>query len=264
VIKTAWHPIKIRQTTGDSQPTSPNAGPQTGTFTGQSSSQKFYFVRFNVYIVGGKPWRVRVEGQASSWVIGEVPTPLKGAEIPPWLGARTDSLRVEIHDRLKKFAVALEDPKPATKPIPRREDVVEVEKGKYANVPPAAAEVIKRVYRAAVARDAATIRAAMADEFVWSHGGGDSADVAIAMWQADTTLLEQIAALLDAGCRLTKGGSAAAEGAGNAGAAATNGAGVTEVSCPPAYTEQDDYRGYRVGFREVGGTWKMVYFLQDD
>ena len=58
-------------------------------------------------MVGGKPWRVRVTGEASEWELGAVPVTLRGADEPHWLQGRTDALRVAIYRRLKAYAVPL-------------------------------------------------------------------------------------------------------------------------------------------------------------
>jgi hypothetical protein len=246
-VKTGWHPVKIRTGTNDLQDNSgqvndPNAPPQlqgNPTFQSGALGRKQYFIRFTVAVIGGKPWRVRVEGQASSWdIAGGVPTQLKGAETPAWLEGRTAALQVAIHQRLKKYAVRLK----YRKPVGPKHDKTDL--AKYGNVPAGAAQLVSRVHRAAVDRNPEALRTSMIDEFSWSGGSAPSADVAIAMWQADSTLLGELAKVLEAGCRIDDS--------------------RTLVTCPPAYTEEPSYRGYRAGFKVVDGRWRMTFFMNGE
>lgn len=246
-IKTQWHPIRIRDDEQQSQggthdPTQVNSdgtvNQSQGAFRTTRLGAKNYFIRFDVAVVGGKPWRVKVQGHASVHEIGGgVPTPLTGAETPPWLEGRENALRVAIHRRLRKHAVKLkfksEDDKPKA--------IVKGTRESYGNVPDAASKAVTEVHRAALTRDAAALRSKMVDEFSWSAGGAPSADVAIATWQADGAILGELARVLDAGCRTDDSGKL--------------------VTCPPAYTEQPSYDGYRAGFKLIDGDWKMAFFL---
>ena len=245
VIKTSWHPVKIR--TGGNQPSStPQGGrtqsnqiqPSGGTFRTGSIRRKQFFIRFDVVIHGGKPWRVKLTGHASSWDVGGTPTPLTGAAVPSWLAGRENSLRMSIHDRLKQYAVKLKFRKRA------KPGAAPLKLAKYGNLPDKAAKTVATVHRAADARDAAELRANMVDEFTWSFGEDPNADVAVAMWQADSTTLAKLASVLAAGCRVDDGGGL--------------------VTCPPQYTEQASYIGYRAGFKREGDRWKMSFFVMGD
>src|SRR5688500_18981805 len=67
------------------------------------------FIRFDVTVTGGRPWRVRVTGKASEWEPGNaIPSELRGAATPHWLPGRRDSLMVAIYKRLAQYAVKLE------------------------------------------------------------------------------------------------------------------------------------------------------------
>ncbi len=67
------------------------------------------FVRFDVSIVGTRPYEVRVVGHASMWRVGSaLPTPLEGADEPPWLAGRVDALRAAIYEGLRQYAVETE------------------------------------------------------------------------------------------------------------------------------------------------------------
>src|ERR1043165_3905034 len=87
---------------------------------------KRYFVRFDVSVAGGRPWRVKVVGHASEWEPGAaMPTELKGPARPPWLEGRLDAPTLAIFKRVKQFAVPMkeelvkdkpDDPTPKTDP----------------------------------------------------------------------------------------------------------------------------------------------------
>ncbi len=243
-IKTAWHIVKIRTGTGEEardpvqhDPTSVRS--PDPTFQQEAIGRKQYFVRFSVAVIGGRPWRVRVEGEASSWdIAGGVPSPLKGAETPPWLEGRVNALQVAIHERLEKYAVRLQPAKLKERPKAK------VDMAKYGNVPDGAAKLLAAVQQAALGRDPEALRAAMVDDFSWSAGSDPSADIALAMWQADTAILGELAKVLDQGCRVDDS--------------------QTLVTCPPAYTEEPSYGGYRAGFKLIDGKWKMSFFLSGD
>jgi hypothetical protein len=237
VIKTGWHAVRVRTGTTDesTDPTSAVSG--NPAFQQGALGRKTYFIRFNVAVVGGDPWRVRVEGQASSWdIAGGVPEPMTGAEKPPWLDGRVAALQLAIHDRLKKYAVKLKFKDPAE----RGRAVAQTDNAKYGNVPQPAARVVSFVKQAALERNTTALRDLMVDDFSWGDGGEPSADVAIAMWQADATILGELASVLDAGCRAD--------------------AAKTTVTCPPAFTDDPGYDGYRAGFKRFGDRWLLAFF----
>lgn len=235
-IKTAWHPINIQ--TGQPDSSSPN---QQTSNTNQAFSQTVsvrerFFVRFDVNVVGGRPWRVRVDGYASSWKAGDIPTPLKGQAIPHWLKGRTEALQLSIYRRLKKHAVKLKTEKVAPRPVQKAPDVA-----KFAELPPEAAKVVAEAEQASGARDVGRLRAVMADDFTYSLGDAPSADTAVLVWKADATILAELNRTLGAGCALD-----AAKG---------------QVVCPAAYLTDGNFAGYRAGFAQVGGQWKMTFFV---
>jgi hypothetical protein len=244
VIRTAWHHVPISSDNSDSA-TQTNANTATGGTgalgnTASATGRKTYFVRFDVYVVGGKPWRVRVDGYASEWDAGAVPAPLKGAAIPSWLKGRVDALYVAIYKRLKGYAVPLEDEVAApVEPEAPLEDLAG-----FGPIPEDAAEAVRAVRRAAAKRDVAALRTLIADDITWSFGAAPGADGAIAMWQADGTQLEAMVKVLDGGCRLDEAGA--------------------QVTCPPAYTESPGYLGHRAGFEKRGQAWKLTFFVSGD
>lgn len=234
VIRTAWHPVRIQtERAGESQNNPLGAG-QSSALTTTTGQRKTYYVRFRVYVVGGKPWRVRVEGEASSWEVGEIPTPLSGAAIPPWLAGRTDSLRLAIHERLRDYAVPVEEDRPAkAKPKQSKADP-----SAFASLPPAAAKVVAEVAAAARDRDLEALRAQMADDIAWSPGA-TGADTALALYSADSSLLAAMSAALEKGC----------------------GAARNEVFCPAAGNEPG-FRGHVARFAIVDGAWKLTAFFE--
>lgn len=233
VIRTAWHPVRIQsESAGASQDNPVNTN--TSGLSTTSSRRKTYYVRFRIFVVGGKPWRVRVEGEASSWEIGEIPQPLKGAEIPPWLKGRTDNLRVAIHKRLTDYAVPLKKDEVVAKKVEERPDETP-----FASLPPAAAKVVATVAQAARTRNLEALRRLMADDLSWS-AGATGADTAVAMYSADATLLSAMSATLEKGC-----GSS----------------GDTEILCP-ADARAPGFRGYFARFTVIDKAWKLAAFFQ--
>ncbi|MBA3820495.1 MAG: hypothetical protein H0X17_16515, partial [Deltaproteobacteria bacterium] len=103
LIKTAWHQVSYANNEDDmanQRTMATGQGVGGGAVTpGQAAvgqptrlAYKRFFIRFEVGVVGGRPWRVRVVGHASEWEPGNaLPTELKGAARPPWLDGRTDA-----------------------------------------------------------------------------------------------------------------------------------------------------------------------------
>jgi hypothetical protein len=244
-IKTAWHPVHVAEGNDEEQipsqsqqmnPNSPNA------FQATTALRKNYFVRFDVHVVGGRPWRVRVHAQAASWKAGEQPVPLHGADVPSWLEPRKEALEVAIHKRLKQYAVRLKVESESQRRV-RAEAPAGDLKRFGANLPAGAARAVAEVERAASARDVGRLRPLMADEFTYSFGDSPSADTAIVMWQADPTILAELGKALGAGCAQDKEG---------------------QVVCPAGFVTDPNFTGYRAGFRNVAGGWKMVFFVAGD
>jgi hypothetical protein len=154
---------------------------------------KRYFIRFDISVVGGRPWRVKVVGHASEWEPGAaMPVELHGASKPPWLEPRSDALRVSIYKRIKQYAIPMkeEETKSAEDELPKTDPLT------FKDVPPAAAKRLADVKDALGHRDYVALRPQLADDIVWSLGGGTGADAAMAMWQADPVQLDAMAAVL--------------------------------------------------------------------
>lgn len=241
IIKTPWYPVHVKQGTDDAaQANTVTPGTPRTAFSTTSALRQEFFIRFDVHVVGGRPWRVRVQGEASSWKAGENPTPLRGPEIPSWLEGRVNSLEVAIHKRLKKHAVELTfapatEVKPAAKPI---------DTAKFGSLPKAAALVVAEVERAASARDVARLRGLMVSDFTYSTGDEPSAETAMVVWQADPSLLGELVKVLEAGCAHDP-----AKG---------------QVVCPAAFLRDESAPGYRAGFRLSDGSWKMAFFVNGE
>ena len=244
-IKTAWHQVRI--TAGNQDPPKTQSPDRQPTlFTAASRVNKRYFIRFTVRVIGGNPWRITIVGQASEWdPATAMPTELKGGDEPHWLEGRTNSLRVAIHERLAKFAVTL--PSTAT-PVANQgktKDPVAVDSSQFSQLPPGAARVIEATLRASKSRDFTALEATMKRDFQWSLGAPPGARDALVMWQADTSVLDLLAEAIEAGCRADPDGK--------------------RVTCPPAYTEQEEFLGHRVGFEQAAdGSWLMAFFVSGD
>ena len=251
-IHTSWHQVRFQNQSEDpraAQLSATTQGLNNGTGqggVGQGSTgmaaaprgvYKRFFVRFDISVLGGRPWRVRVVGHASEWEPGmAIPTELRGAAVPAWLPGRVDSLTVDIYRRLKKVAVKdagvaadvfVEEPK-------------KTDARKFASVPPAAATTLASILDVLNVRSYDALRALIDDNAVWSLGAGPSGDTALAMWQADATVLEAMHKVIDAGC-----------------GASSNG----EVVCPAAASDPA-YVDWRLTLSARAGTWKIAAFVQ--
>jgi hypothetical protein len=254
-IQTAWHQVPYANSGGDDAATrgtyagnpmgggpmmNPTAGPGSAPTSAGNTQMltKRYFVRFDVTIVGGRPWRVHVSGHASEWEPGNaVPTELHGGNVPHWLAGRTDELVVAIYGRLKAYA------KPSKEPIeepPPEADAHPIDTKLFGAIPPDAAKLAADLERAVERRDYAALRAATADDVTWSLGADPGADTALAMWQADPTALDDLVAAMKAGC--------AADG-------------DKRVVCP-AGAAADGYTGWRVVLEPRGTAWKLTTFVR--
>lgn len=238
VIKTAWHQVKFNDPGAD-DPKSVRSRDQTagvgaaspGGALGHNPSlaRRVNFIRFDVHVAGGRPWRVRVIGTASQLEPGNaLPTELRGANKPHWLPGRVDALTVAIHRRLSKYA------QPAPKMIE-----VEVEPPPKAQVggdiPDGAREIAQAIVAAIETRDYDALRATCADDVLWSLGAAPGVDGAMAMWQADPGVFGQMQKAIAAGC-------------------ATDG---EDVVCPAGAA-----RGaWQLRLARRGTAWKLAAFL---
>ena len=245
VIRTAWHRVAVQTGSGrvnqqQGGQIAGNNASSVGLTNTTASDRRQYFIRFRVHVLGGKPWRVRVVGEASEWAAGDVPMPLKGAEVPPWLKGRTDALRVAIHKRLKHVAVHVE------KEIPQAEGTIITidEPPGFGDIPEGAQLLLEEIHRALSLRSFEDLRSQLADDVLWSPGEAGNADVAMVMWQADSSLLEAMRIAIGRGC--------------------VAGDGNVTVSCPRAYSEEPNYRGHRLIAEERAGRWVVTAFVKSE
>lgn len=207
-IKTAWHQVSYANTQDDLSGSRTLASGSTGGIGSTSASQqvgmptrlayKRFFIRFDVTVLGGRPWRVKVIGHAAEWEPGAaLPVDLTGAAKPPWLDGRTDALTLAIYKRMKRHAVTMKDEVAPVKP----EDLIPKTDPKgFDNVPAAAANRLALVKDAVTRREYSTLRAQLFDDVAWSLGGAPDADTAMAMWQADPETLDAMARSIGIKC----------------------------------------------------------------
>lgn len=208
MIKTAWHQVSYANNQDDlsnQRTVAQSQGMSSGgTTAGQASAgmptrlaYKRQFVRFDISVVGGRPWRVKVVGRAAEWDPGNaMPTELRGMARPPWVDARTEALQVSIYRKMKQYAVPMkEEVELKTGPVMPTTDP-----SSFKGVPPEAAKALASIKDALARRDHAALRSNLADDVVWSLGGAPGADTAMAMWQADPETLDAMARTIAGGC----------------------------------------------------------------
>ena len=122
-ISTAWHEVRYandQDADMANQSTLANAqGVNTANAQNPSALQagmptrlayKRYYIRFDVRVVGGRPWRVKVIGHASEWTPGAaLPVELHGMARPHWLKGRTEALELSIYKKIKQYASSVTD-----------------------------------------------------------------------------------------------------------------------------------------------------------
>jgi hypothetical protein len=256
-IKTAWHQVQMANQNDDMM----NPGTMTnGTGMGMGGGAagmggmgangmspgamaaggtptrlafKRFYVRFEVAVIGGRPWKVKVIGHASQWDPGNaMPTELHGIARPPWLEPRTQALQVAIWKRIKQFAIPMKE-EVKTEPV---DDLPKTDPSSFKDIPPLAAKRLAAIKDALAHRDYAALRPQLADDVVWSLGGDPSADTAMAMWQADPAAFEAMTAAL-----------------------ASCGEDGKRVTC-----KTTDAHAYVLVIELRGDTWKVTSFVKPD
>lgn len=243
-IKTAWHQVTYANTQDDlsnQQILAQNQGISSGASAGGVSpaanqagmptrlAYKRTFIRFDVSVVGGRPWRVKVVGHAAEWDPGNaVPTELHGMARPPWLDGRIEGLQVAIYRRIKAYAVPMPKQVEVVKDEP---DVPKTDPATFKNVPVAAGKALAMLKDVLAMRDYVTLRLLLSEDVTWSLGGAPGADTAMAMWQADGESVEAMGRTIAGGCGPKPEGG---EGA---------------VTCPPG--------------PPVAGAWQLEMAVQD-
>jgi len=211
-VRTAWHQVTYASNTDDLSQGRTLSTAANGGALAQSQGQaaagmptrlayKRYFIRFDVTVAGGRPWRVKIAGHASEWEPGAaLPVEMRGVAKPPWLDGRNDALTIAIYKRIKSFAVPMKELPPEIKP---EDNMPKTDPKTFANVPPDAAKRLAILKDAVSHRDYASLRSQVFDDIAWSLGGAPGAETAMAMWQADTEALDAMAKTIVAGCAAT-------------------------------------------------------------
>jgi hypothetical protein len=209
-IATAWHQVLFAGNSDDSdmmnrQSLAPGTmgNPGMGSPSGGAGmptrlATKRYYIRFDVSVIGGRPWKVKVNGHASEWDPGAaMPVEMHGANRPPWLDPRIDQLNVAIYKRIKQYAKQMPDDEEAK---PSEDELPKTDPATFTGVPAPAAKRLAEVKDTLAKRDYAALRPLLADDIAWSLGGGSGADAAMAMWQADPAAFDAMSAAIAAGC----------------------------------------------------------------
>ncbi|MGE0399768.1 MAG: hypothetical protein AB7T06_23845 [Kofleriaceae bacterium] len=246
-IKTAWHPVSAQ---ADGQDVSSQGTVAANSGIGGSTSPaasvggmptrlayKRQYIRFDISVVGGRPWRVKVVGHAAEWDPGNaMPTELKGMARPPWLDGRIESLQVAIYRKLKTAAV----PMPADVEVVKDEpQMPKTDPSTFKNVPPAVAKRLAFIKDALGRRDYAALRTVVSDNVVWSLGGAPGAETAMAMWQADSESLDAMSSVIVGGCGTTD----------------------TKTTCPPGPPIAG---AWQLELALEGDSWKISSFVKSE
>lgn len=245
-ISTAWHQVSYannqddlqnQRTLAQSQGYNPGMGASPAASMAGTPTRlayKRYFIRFDVSVTGGRPWRVKVIGHASEWEPGAaLPSELRGAARPSWLDGRIEALQVAIYKRIKKYAVPMKE---EIKTSPE-DEFPRTDPSTFAGVPAGAAKRLAAIKDSLSHRDYAALRPQLDENVVWSLGGGTGADVAIATWQADPATFEAMQAVIAAGCAA---------------------AGDKKVTCPGGEPKVGAYQLVL----ELHGEWKVTSFVR--
>ncbi|HEY5923399.1 MAG TPA: hypothetical protein VIV11_17085 [Kofleriaceae bacterium] len=245
-ISTAWHQVSYANNQDDlanQRTLAQGQGVQSGAGQGARMvgvptrlAYKRFFIRFDVTVMGGRPWRVKVVGHASEWEPGAaMPSDLRGAQRPAWLDGRIEALQVAIYKRIKQFAVPMKE---EIESDPDNE-LPKTDPSQFAGIPAGAAQRLAAIKDSLAKRDYNSLRPQLDDNVVWSLGGGTGADVALATWQADPGTFEAMADVIAAGC-------------------VSNGA--KQVLCPAG----DPQVGKWQLVLEPRGDWKVTSFVRGE
>jgi hypothetical protein len=246
-ISTAWHQVSMANNQDDlsnQRTLAQGQGVQSnlaGTGAGMVGvptrlAYKRFFVRFDVSVIGGRPWRVKVIGHASEWEPGAaLPSELRGAQRPAWLDGRIESLQVAIYKRIKKFAVPMKE----EVEVDPDDGVAKTDPAQFTGVPSGAAKRLAAIKDALAKRDYTGLRPQLDDNIVWSLGGGEGADVALATWQADPGTFVAMSEVIAAGCASS---------------------GDKKVLCPAGEPQRGKYQLVL----ELRGDWKVTSFVRGE
>lgn len=242
-IKTMWHMVQYANNQDDlANPrviaqgqglvNTPGAAQSAAAGMPTRLAYKRYFIRFDVSITGGRPWRLKVIGHAAEWEPGAaLPTELRGVARPTWLDGRTDALLMSIYKRVKTHAVVMKEEEEVD------DSVAHTDPTAFKDVSPEAGKRLAAIKDALGERDHSGLRGQLADDVVWSLGGGVGADAAMALWQADLESFEAMSKAVAGGC----GGDA------------------KKVACPPGPPVAGNYQ---LVIEPRGDSWKITSFVR--
>lgn len=97
---------------------------------------------------------------------------------------------------------------------------------------------VTKVHSAAERGDYTMLRASMIKAFTWSFGGDGDIEQALSEWKRDSKYLKALTKATRGNCGWIERGV---------------------LQCPV-----DAGLAYRAGFKQVEGSWKMVYFVEGD
>jgi hypothetical protein len=98
-VRTAWQILAVTH-----EPTSD--GFYRATANVDEASATKYFARYDIQVVGPRPWHVVVSAHASKWVAGDAkPTEMSDDNPPAWLTDRREHMIDEINRRLQASAI---------------------------------------------------------------------------------------------------------------------------------------------------------------
>lgn len=254
-IKTAWHQVQYASdpaagadtgrsiSTGNGFSTGAGGGTGVGGSPAATSAgmptrlaYKRYYIRFDVSVIGGRPWRVKIVGHASEWEPGAaMPNELRGPAKPSWLEPRVDALRVAIYEKVKPYAVAMKDDE---KPDKEKESTTDP--AVFTGMPAGAAKLLARTKDTLAKRDYPGLRPELAEDVQWNAGQAPGADTAMAMWQADPDVFDALTKLINGGCT--------AEG-------------QTRVTCPSTAPAVGQWQLVIVP-RGGGDSWRIASFMR--
>jgi hypothetical protein len=246
-VRTAWHQVQYANNQDDLSAGRTLSTGANGNALANSQAQaqagmptrlayKRFFIRFDVIVAGGRPWRVKVQGHASEWEPGAaLPVELRGPAKPHWLDGRTDALTLAIYKRMKKFATPMKDAPPEIK---IEDTLPKTDPKSFKDLPPDAAKRLATLRDAVSLREYGNLRAQVFDDVKWSLGGEPGAYTAMAMWQADPETLDAMARTIAAGCGVT---------------------GNKQVSCPATAPPAGQWQ---LVIEHRGADWKLASFVR--
>lgn len=99
MVRTAWQILAVTHEPADAYDPRPIAK------IDRAESTK-YFARYDIQVVGPRPWHVVVSAHASKWVAGDAkPTEMSDDNPPAWLTDRREHMIDEINRRLQASAI---------------------------------------------------------------------------------------------------------------------------------------------------------------